>query len=605
MALRAPVSAAGQSRAGAWTAPPVIAVALGTTLALALVWSAPDVWRVTMAVAAVGAIGVASVVCLVRQIDARWRAELALNQRSDEAVQRAEAAAQANAELLQDALDALPDGFVIYDQDTRRVIMNRRFREIHAANPLSADPTAPLDQVLRAAIEAGELDVPPSADIDAWIRERIANHKSGSYEYVQKSSGRRIRILERKMHDGRMVAIHADISELKAAQELAETANRAKSQFLASMSHELRTPLNVVLGFAQLLRLNRPKNLTEDQKDHVQRILSSGEHLLSLINEVLDLSGIEAGKLKLAPEWMPVDHLIEDIRRAMIPVADRGRVTLTSEAAAGDVYADPTRLRQVMLNLVSNAIKYNRENGTVRITAIPSADGRVRFRVVDTGRGIAADQQPNLFQPFRRLGAELGPVEGTGIGLAISKRLVEAMGGTIGFESIPGVGSTFWFDLTSAPHVTAQARGPGAVVYRLPYVSTVKRSVLCIEDNAASLELVERMFSTMTNIRMLSAETSQRGLALASAERPDLILLDINLPDMDGYEFLAQLKRMPATKDIPVLALTALAMPHDMQRGLRAGFLRYITKPIDMNALLAAVQEALDKRPVRQAAAEP
>jgi len=561
------------------------AAAGGVVVAVGLVWLVPDAWRAWMASGVIVLMGALLAPAFVREI-VRVRG------------------APANAGELQDAMDALPDGVVIYDTDTRRVMMNRRFREIHAANPLGGDSTAPLDEVLRAAIAAGELHIPANTDAETWIRERIAHHRSGSYEYFQRSEGRWIRILERRMPDGRMVAIHADVSELKAAQEGAETANRAKSQFLASMSHELRTPLNAVLGFAQLLQSNRPRTLTEDQKDHVQRILSSGEHLLNLINEVLDLAGIEAGKLKLSLERVRLADVIRDLTGAMAPLAERAGVSVLTESVDADVRADQTRLRQVLFNLISNAIKYNRENGSVRIEVTLAPEERVRVCVADTGRGIRADRHHKLFQPFQRLGAEEGAVEGTGIGLAISRRLIEAMGGMMGFDSEPGIGSAFWFELPAAAEETGRDRSARPAVNRLPRLSAGKRSILCVEDNAANLDLIERIFATLPNVTLLAAQTPHAGLELAASRRPDLIVLDITLPGMNGYELLARLKAMPETKHIPVLALTALATPQDIKHGLTAGFFRYVTKPVDVNAFLAAIEDALNGGDVREAVGE-
>jgi len=560
-----------------------VAVTVGVATALCLVWLVPDGWRAWTASGIIALMAAALVAHLVGDV-ARRPGSAPVD--------------------LREAMDALPDGVVIYDTDTRRVMMNRRFREIHAANPLGGDSTARLDEVLRAAINAGELEVPANTDAETWIRERIAHHQSGSYEYFQHSDGRWIRILERRMRDGRMVAIHADISDLKAAQEAAEAANHAKSQFLASMSHELRTPLNAVLGFAQLLQTNRGRNLTEDQKDHIQRILSSGEHLLNLINEVLDLAGIEAGKLKLSLERVRLADVVRDLAGAMAPLAERAGVSLLSEIADADVRADQTRLRQVLFNLVSNAIKYNRESGSVRLEVARAPEERIRVSVSDTGRGIRADRRDRIFQPFQRLGAEDGAVEGTGIGLAISRRLIEAMGGMMGFDTEPGVGSTFWFELPAATDDLQEDRTDGAVLHRLSYLSATKRSILYVEDNPANLDLIERIFATLPNVTLLAAQTARAGLELAATRRPDLIVLDITLPEMSGYEVLARLKAMPETKHIPVLALSALAMPQDISHGLAAGFSRYVTKPIDVNTFLSAVEEALSGSAIRLAVGE-
>ncbi|MCK6450803.1 MAG: ATP-binding protein [Alphaproteobacteria bacterium] len=391
-------------------------------------------------------------------------------------------------------------------------------------------------------------------------------------------------------------------AELARAREVAEKASLAKSEFLANMSHELRTPLNAVIGFAELLKLDRVSSLGEKQRQYVGHVLQAAEHLLRLINEALDLSGVESGQLKLSLGPVGVRGILDDIERSMTPVAGRGNVSLTVTGAGDfpDVEADELRLRQTLINLVSNAIKYNRPGGVVTIAA-HRADGALRFVVTDTGKGIPAERQKELFQPFQRLGAEHSGIEGTGIGLTLSRRLVEAMGGKIGFTSEAGIGSTFWIELPIATNVpTGSGATPEAPP--APLAMAGGYALLYVEDNPANLHLMEHLVATLPGVTMLSAPTPQLGLDLAAAHRPDVIVLDLSLPEMSGFELLERLKSMNETRDIPVLALTAAAFPRDVEKGLAAGFFRYLTKPIDVIKFFAAVDDALHVAAERRAA---
>jgi PAS domain S-box-containing protein len=394
-------------------------------------------------------------------------------------------------------------------------------------------------------------------------------------------------------------------AELEEARRVEAAANRAKSDFLSSMSHELRTPLNAVIGFAQMLELDRAQSLTANQKEYIGYIIAGGHHLLSLVNEVLDLSGIESGRLKLSLERVVVRDALESVRGTMSPLARKAGVSFEVAVPAGtaDVRADDMRLRQVLINLVSNAIKYNRAGGAVTLAAMPVPGGAVRFVVTDTGIGIAPERQALLFEPFQRLGAEHTGIEGTGIGLALSRKLVDAMNGTIGFSSAPGRGSTFWVELPSeaaSGALDAAARGPASVA--APRAVAGGFSLLYVEDNPANLRLMEHLVSTLPNVAILVSPAPQLGLDMALAHRPDVIVLDLNLPGMNGFEVLARLKAMPETRAIPVLALTAAAFPRDVRKGMAAGFFRYLTKPLDVNAFLAALDEALADAPARRAA---
>jgi signal transduction histidine kinase/ActR/RegA family two-component response regulator len=392
-------------------------------------------------------------------------------------------------------------------------------------------------------------------------------------------------------------------AELHDATLAAERANRAKSDFLSSMSHELRSPLNAILGFAQLIESGQPPP-TPAQKSSVDQILKAGWYLLELINEVLDLSLIESGQLSLSIEPVSLAEVLADCQAMIEPQASQGGITLAFDAAQAldglpDVRADRTRVKQIVLNLLSNAIKYNRVGGNVEVRAQRAASGeRVRVSVQDSGEGLAADKLAHLFEPFNRLGQEAGVEQGTGIGLVVCKRLVTLMGGTIGVESTVGVGSVFWVELPGVARAARQpASGPPAVAAPARLASDPPlRTVLCVEDNPANLLLVAQLLERRPDIRLLSAKDGRRGVELARAARPDIVLMDINLPGISGHTALAMLAADPATSDIPVIALSANAMPRDIEKGLASGFFRYLTKPIKvgpfMDTLDLALQEA-------------
>jgi PAS domain S-box-containing protein len=378
---------------------------------------------------------------------------------------------------------------------------------------------------------------------------------------------------------------------LIAAKTEAERANRAKSEFLSRMSHELRTPMNAILGFGQLLENDADNPLTPTQRSRVKELLRGGRHLLGLINEVLDLARIESGTLELHLEPVDLPALLNGCLRLVQPVAEQRAVALELQAPADcHVLADRKRLEQVVLNLLSNAIKYNRRGGHVRLGA--GLDGeRVRIEVSDSGPGISAQQQTRLFQAFERLGADRS-TEGAGIGLALSKWLVNLMQGEIGVDSEPGRGSTFWVRLARA----TQAPSASAPTLPMPLdgpPSDGERTVLYIEDNPVNQLLMQGMLASRPSIRLLMADRAFTGLELAAACTPDLVLLDIQLPEMDGFEVLRRLRAAPATRSVPVVAVSANAMPSDVERAERAGFAEYLTKPLDMKRLLEVVDRRL------------
>jgi PAS domain S-box-containing protein len=384
--------------------------------------------------------------------------------------------------------------------------------------------------------------------------------------------------------------------ELQKAKVAAEEANLAKSDFLSSMSHELRSPLNAILGFAQLMETGAPPP-TPAQKDSIEQILQAGWYLLELINEILDLALIESGKLSLSPEPMSLTEVLADCQGMIEPQAQHSGIQVHFPALQGPwlVRADRTRVKQVLVNLLSNAIKYNRVGGRVDLRCRATAAYRVRISLQDTGEGLAADKLAQLFQPFNRLGQEAGAQEGTGIGLVVSKRLVELMGGTIGVESTVGVGSVFWIELTAVSELqlASDPIEPLSVATAPVAGGAALRTLLCVEDNPANLMLVERLIARRPDIRLLSASDGRRGVEMARIHRPDIILMDINLPGISGLTALRILAEDPATAHIPVIALSANAMPRDIEKGLQAGFFRYLTKPIKVGEFMDTLDVAL------------
>jgi PAS domain S-box-containing protein len=384
--------------------------------------------------------------------------------------------------------------------------------------------------------------------------------------------------------------------ELERARLVAEHANQAKSDFLSSMSHELRSPLNAVLGFAQLLESGTPPP-TPSQISSIAQIIKAGWYLLELINEILDLALIESGRLSLSLEPTSLHDVLQDCQAMIEPLAQQKdiRITFAPADAASFVHADRTRLKQVLVNLLSNAIKYNRRGGTAEVTCQPGAAGRLRISVRDSGDGLSAVKMAQLFQPFNRLGQERGAEEGTGIGLVVSRRLVELMGGEIGVTSSVGAGSVFWFELDAASMPTLAAGSPaGLAAPVLPEAIDGRvRTLLYVEDNQANMALVEQLVARRADLRLLSAEDAMRGIALARAHQPDLIVMDINLPGISGMQALAILREDTTTRHIPVLGLSANAMPRDIEKGLGAGFFRYLTKPIRVPEFMLALDEGL------------
>lgn len=387
--------------------------------------------------------------------------------------------------------------------------------------------------------------------------------------------------------------------ELESARSVAEKANLAKSDFLSSMSHELRSPLNAILGFAQLMDSDSSPP-TPAQKESIAQILQAGWHLLKLINEILDLAVIESGKVSLSPESVSLAEVMSECQTMMEPQAQQRGISMAFPQFDDDaplfVKADRTRLKQIIINLLSNAIKYNKEQGTVIVGCTVSVPERVRISVADTGAGLPPEKLAQLFQPFNRLGQEAGAVAGTGIGLVVTKRLAELMGGVLGVESTVGEGSVFWCELISAeaPHIEVQSRETKAPRPSQLPACAPRRTLLYVEDNPANLKLVEQIIARQPDMSLLAAVKGNTGIEIARAAQPDVILMDINLPDINGFEALKILRSDPATAHIPVIAISANAMPLDIEKGLKAGFFSYVTKPIKVKELMDTLNVALE-----------
>lgn len=379
-----------------------------------------------------------------------------------------------------------------------------------------------------------------------------------------------------------------------------ERASAAKNEFLSRMSHELRTPLNAILGFTQLLQPSEAQSLNAQQTANVQEIYAAGEHLLALVNEILDLASIESGQLTLNPEPLALQPLLEHCVAQIFPLAkERGIEPELIIQQPCTVMADPTRLKQVLLNLLSNAVKYNTEGGSLTVESMPVANQQVRINVRDTGQGLSDEQLARLFQPFERLESAYNGIEGMGIGLALAKQLVEGMQGRIGAGSTPGQGSCFWFELPvcQAPALVTPPKETAPDVTTNALAAKTGHTVLYIEDNPANLRLVQKILARHSEFTLLTADSGEQGIALALEKLPDLILLDINMPGMDGFAVLQQLQENPLTRHLPVIAISANAMQRDIARGKEAGFVDYITKPIQVPAFLQSIKHCLQSKP--------
>jgi PAS domain S-box-containing protein len=523
---------------------------------------------------------------------------------------RLETAGKLASDRLHSAVEATQDAFALFDAEDRLVLCNSVFRH-------TLPESLPGPVVGRTFIELLETSLSDerfgvSGETTEQYRKRRLAYRhdpQGAIDF-RSADGRSWRVTDRRTSEGGTVTTIWDLTddvcreiELRQAQSAAESASAAKSEFLSSMSHELRTPLNAILGFAQLLQRDKKQPLNERQLGMLEHVVKGGEHLLRLIDEVLDLSRIEAGGVALSLEPVRVADVLSEVKTTLAPMASRAGIDLRIVGIASDlpqIVADRTRFSQILMNYGSNSIKYGRPGGSVTLLAAVVGTF-IRVTIVDTGIGIAADKHDKIFQPFQRAGQETGPIEGTGIGLALSKRLAELMGGRVGFRSVEGEGSEFWVELpadvsrrsqrTAKPAATSQDSSPlttgAGPVFKIIYV----------EDNPSNVAFMEALLGVFERVALFTAPTAELGIELVRAHQPAVVIMDINLPGMSGFEALRRLREWPETCDIPVIALSAAAMTRDTKRGEQAGFVRYLTKPVKVDELISVLETLLVAAP--------
>jgi PAS domain S-box-containing protein len=520
---------------------------------------------------------------------------------------RAEATARLASDRLLSAVESIHGMLALYDDRDRLVLCNSACRSFLGRGVSGAISGRTYAEIIDGCLAAGvfELDGEPAED----FRSRCLRYHAepvGTLD-LRTRDGEYLRVTDRRTLEGGIVSTLWDVTddvtraaELRHARALAEAASSAKSEFLASMSHELRTPLNSILGFAQLLQRDKKAPLTDRQNDKLEHVLSGGEHLLRLIDDILDLSRIESGRVVVSIEPVGVSEVLAEVRTTLAPMANRASIILSIaplEDPAVVVLADRTRFAQILINYGSNAVKYGKSGGRITLRVSARDDGFLRVEVEDDGIGIPAEKQDKIFEPFHRAGQEAGPIQGTGIGLAISKRLATLMGGRVGFVSTPGTGSRFWIEL---PAQTATAgvlpRKADAVRVHPTTVGAdtgAAHTIVYIEDNPSNIAFMRELLGELENVELITVPTAEVGIELVRERRPKLVIMDINLPGMSGYEATAKLKEWPETREIPVVALTAAAMTTDRQRSATAGFHRYLTKPVRVQELMDTLEELL------------
>ena len=523
------------------------------------------------------------------------------------ALARSEAAYRQQTKILRSVLDSMGEGVLVTDESGKMLLLNpaaerlvglggsdgprEDWSEYYGIYRPGTNELYPADQLPLTRAIRGEI----ADGIELFIKNHVM------------PDGISVSVSARPLKDDHgdirgSVAVVRDVTQSKSAEtmlrqakEEAERANRAKSEFLSRMSHELRTPLNSILGFAQLLEM---AGLGPQHQSNIRQILKGGYHLLELINEVLDLARIEAGRLSLSPEPVQVEDAVKEVLDLMRPIASSRNVALSADLAVhGDRYiqADRQRLKQVLLNLLSNAIKFNKNYGLVALTCQETRTGRLRIEIADTGAGISEAGLKKIFTPFERLGADKNAVGGTGLGLALSKRMIEAMEGTIGVESTVDIGSRFFIELPLAerPVLRNDVEKPHSGT--LQQESSVRGTVLYIEDNLANVKLMEQILAPYPRVQLIEAMQGALGLNLAMTQCPDWILLDLHLPDLSGEQVLGKLREEPCTKNIPVTVLSADATPNQIHRLQAAGAREYLTKPLDVKQVIALLEATLKR----------
>jgi PAS domain S-box-containing protein len=515
---------------------------------------------------------------------------------------RIQTAVKLSADRLASAVESIQDAFALFDADDSLVLCNSVYRALIGEKLAGALVGKSFAEVHEAGMHLFVFDTDEEREHFRAAGRLGRNEVGGIYD-VRSRDGRSFRVTNRRTAEGGIVKTIWDLTgdvqraeELHEARRAAEAGSAAKSEFLSSMSHELRTPLNAILGFAQLLQRDKKEPLSERHRERVDQILKGGEHLLRLIDDILDLSRIEAGQIAISPEPISAIEVLREVKTTLDPWASRLGIHIEIAPLPESVpmiAADRTRFAQILMNFGSNAVKYNRPNGSVIFKLSVIEPTTVRVAIIDTGMGIPIDKQDKLFLPFQRAGQETGPIEGTGIGLTITKRLAELMGGSVGFQSTAMKGSEFWIDMpvrvskptdissidisTDAAHLSVASKG----------------LVLYVEDNPANVTFMKDLLSNFDGVDLIVAPTAEMGIELARARRPQAIIMDINLPGMSGLDALRILKQMPETRDLPVIALTAAASERDKQRGGQAGFYRYLTKPVKVDELEAALESLL------------
>jgi PAS domain S-box-containing protein len=532
---------------------------------------------------------------------------------------RADEAARASEARFRAAFEQAAVGMAIRGMDRRFIRVNKKlceflgYEEAELLSLTSLDVTPPEDRNDAVALQERIVD----GSLDQYTRDKRYLRKDGNIVWatvafsvvrdargdpqhlvavIEDITARKNAEMELERYRENLEAlVQSRTAEFERAKEIAEHANRAKSTFLSNISHELRTPLNAILGFAQLMD-DGTDSLSPKHREWLAQIAKAGWHLLDLVEEVLDFGRIEAGRMDIALEPVPAADIVRAALSLVSPQAATYKITLLPLATTGDVdcvNADPIRLKQVLLNLLSNAVKYNVPDGTVSVQLQALPDSRVAICVIDTGLGLTPEQCQTLFTPFSRHVPKGRVIEGAGIGLALTKSLVELMGGTIALESTPGKGSTFTVTLPAAERQIASAVAPAGTA---PANSGVSR-LLCIEDNPANMEVTRAFIGNRTAFEFLGATTGESGIALARTHNPALILLDINLPDMSGFEVMRVLRADAATRDIPIVALSANATTDDIERGRREGCVEYLTKPVRLEKMLECVYQHIRKAP--------
>ena len=503
--------------------------------------------------------------------------------------------------LLQALLHAIPDLVWMKDTEGRFLSCNTAFGALVGAEPAAVLGKTDLDYFSAAIAQPFRADDAAAATSSLpIIREEWVTYNSDKRRVLLQTIKTSVH-----GHDNKLLGVlgvarditkmRVLIADLEAARLEAQASNDAKSMFLANMSHELRTPLNSIVGFAQMLEYNPKELLSSSQQKCVNRILKGAQHLLTLINDILDFSKIEAGRVELSIENVDLSSLLEDTKTFIQPLAERRSIKVNISSCFGIfIRVDYTRMKQILLNLLSNGIKYNRPCGSVEIICESRDDGLVAISVTDTGIGISDINQKELFKPFTRLGQECSNIEGTGIGLTITKQLVEMMGGSIDFQSVAGEGSTFTVMMPSSNIPIATTTRP-LTTFRTESDS-MKGTVVYVEDNPANIELMEMVFSGFGNIQLLTAPNGELGIELIRSSRPDLIILDLNLPGIDGFEVLRLVRQMAEGANIPAIALTAAASRQDIQNGMEAGFVHYLTKPFDIDTLVGTMRDLFKQK---------